>query len=277
LGYIHSSSLFPWLLDIYTLPDSDVQFGFFMPFVVLALLWWKRQDLVARPAGLWWPGMFIMVLALFLHLAGFGVQLPHLSTAGFLLGLYGLTGLVWGWHWLKTSFFPFFLFGFCIPLGGLMESITFKLRLLVAFLVEHIAHLGLSPDLVRQGTQLMDAQHTFAYEVAAACSGIRSLFSLLALMTIYAFVTMKSPWHRLTMMVASVPLALLGNVARLCFTIFVAELFGQDAGKMVETKAGYITFIVAFGSAYLLANWLIKREAKQPAPIVPAPAEASVS
>jgi len=47
-------------------------------------------------------------------------------------------------------------------------------------------------DLVRDGTQLMDADHTFGYEVAAACSGIRSLTALLALTTIYGFVTFKS-------------------------------------------------------------------------------------
>jgi len=41
----------------------------------------------------------------------------------------------------------------------------------------------------------------------------------------------------------------------------VAEAFGQDAGKMVETNAGYVTFAVAFGGAYLLARWLEKNEA----------------
>jgi exosortase len=265
LGYVHSPALLAWLMDIYTAPDGDSQFGMLLPFVVLALFWWKRRELVAQPADLWWPGIFIFILGLLLHLVAYVLQQPILSVAAFLTGLYGLMGLAWGWHWLKASFFPYFLLAFCVPMGGLLDGFTFKLRLLVSWLVAGVAHLGLAPDLIREGTQLFDGQHTFAYEVAAACSGIRSIMALLTLLTIYGFVSFKSPWRRAVMMLAALPLAVLGNVVRLCFTIGVAELFGQDAGKMVETKFGFVTFIVALVCAYLVARWLEKGEAASPA------------
>jgi exosortase/archaeosortase family protein len=60
------------------------------------------------------------------------------------------------------------------------------------------------------------------------------------------------------------PLAVLGNVVRLCFTIGVAEMFGQDAGKAVETKFGFITFLVAFSCVFLIARWLEKSELPEP-------------
>jgi exosortase len=265
LGYVHSPSLFVWLMDIYTAPPGDGQYGLMIPFVVLALFWWKRRELVALPAGLWWPGIFIFFGGLFLHLVGYVVQQSQISTIGFFAGLYGLTGLAWGRHWLKASFFPFFLLGFCVPVGTLLDGLTFKLRLLVSWLVAGVAHLGLAPDLVRQGTQLFDGQRTFAYEVAAACSGIRSLTALLALMTVYGFVVFRSPWRRAAMMLAALPLAVLGNVVRLCFTIGVSEAFGQDAGKMVETKFGFVTFLVSLVCAFLLARWLEKGETAGPA------------
>lgn len=271
LGYVHSASLFNWLFDIYTATNADEQQGLLMPFVVLALFWWKRKALLARPAELWWPGIFLVGAALFLHVVAYAVQMPSLSAVAFFAGIYGLTGLAWGRHWLKESLFPYFLLGFGVPVGGLLDGFTFKLRLAVSWLVEHLAHLGLAPDLIRQGTQLFDAQRTFAYEVAAACSGIRSLMALLALMVVYGFVALKSPWRRTVMVLAAVPLAVLGNVARLCVTIGVAETFGQDAGKSVETKFGFVTFAVAFGSAYLLARWLEKNEAaaaaQKPSPV----------
>ncbi len=260
LGYVHSPSLFAWLMDSYTAPESDGQYGLIIPFVVLALFWWKRRELVVPPAGLWWPGIVLVALGLGLHLAGYLVQQSQLSTLGFFIGLYGLTGLAWGRHWLKASFFPYFLLAFCVPTGGLLDGFTFKLRLLVSWIVAGVAHLGLAPDLVREGTQLFDGQHTFAYEVAAACSGIRSIVALLALMTIYGFVAFMSPWRRITMMLAALPLAVLGNVVRLCVTIGVAETFGQNAGKMVETKFGFVTFAVALGCAFLVARWLEKGE-----------------
>jgi exosortase len=260
--YLDSPSLFGWMFHIYTSPLVDEQHGMLIPFVVLALFWWKRKELLAQPPRLWWPAIGLVVCALLLHILGYVSQQQRLSVIGFFLGLYGLTGLAWGKHWLKASFFPFFLFAFCIPIAEFADPLTLPLRLLVSWIVALIAHLGLSPDLIREGTQLFDAQHTFGYEVAAACSGIRSLVALLALTTIYGFVNFKQPWKRAVMILAAVPLAVLGNVVRLCLTIMVAEMFGQGAGKAVETNFGFITFAVAVGCVFLLARWLEKTEWK---------------
>jgi exosortase len=266
LGYRTSPSLYSWMLDIYLSPSADEEHGLLIPFVVLALFWWKRKELVAQPPQVWWPGIFLVALGLFFHVAGFASQVTQLSVAGFFIGIYGLTGLLFGKFWLRASFFPFFLFIFSMPIGRQADSLTFPLRLLTSRIVEIIAHLGLSPDLVRMGTQLTDAQHTFGYDVAAACSGIRSLVTLFVLATIYGFVVFKSPWKRAAMMLAAVPVAVLGNVVRLCFTIGVAEMFGQNAGKMVETNFGFITFAVAIGCIYFLAQWLEKSEPKNSPP-----------
>lgn len=267
-GYLDSPSLFAWVFDTYTSPESDSSHGLFIPFAVLGLLWWKRGQIIAQPLALWWPGILLVVAGLFFHLLGYVVQQPRLSFSGFLIGLFGLMGLAWGRHWLRASLFPLFLLAFCMPTPGL-DGITFKMRLLVSWIVEHIAHLGLAPELVRDGTQLFDAQHTFAYEVAAACSGIRSLTALLALTTIYAFIAFKTPKLRAVLIASAFPLAILGNVFRLCFTIMVAELGGQAAGKSVETNAGFLTFAVAIGCIYFLARGLEKFEPKTPPPATP--------
>jgi exosortase len=258
-GYLDSNSIFSWAFDTYTAPESDDAHGLFIPFAMLALLWWKRKELSAATPQVWWPAIFFVAAALFTHLIAYVVQQPRLSYIAFFIGLYGLTGLAWGREWLKRTLFPFFLVVFCMPMPG-TDALTFKMRLLVSWIVEHIAHLGLATDLVRDGTQLFDGQRTFAYDVAAACSGIRSLTALLALTTIYSFVVFKSPWKRATMIISAFPLAICGNVMRLCFTVVVSELNGQAAGKAVETKAGFVTFAVAIGGIYFLGRWLEKSE-----------------
>lgn len=258
LSYFDTGSLPDWMFNQYTSPSTDDGHGLMIPFVVLALYWWKRKELVSQPLGIWWPAIGLIVLALIIHFIGFVAQQQRLSVAAFLLGIYGLTGLAWGWNWLKASFFPYFLLVFCIPVSEFADPLTLPLRLLVSRIVEIISHLGLAPDLVREGNRLMDGQHQFAYDVAPACSGIHSLVALVALMTIYAFVVFKSNWKRFAMMMVALPLAMLGNVVRLCFTIGVAELFGQNAGKAVETNFGFLTFAVAVGCAFLVARWLEK-------------------
>lgn len=260
LGYIASPSLFAWMFDIFTSPIADAEYGLLIPFVVLALFWWKRRELVAKPLDTWWPGILVVAFALLVHLAGHAIQETQLSAIGFLAGIWGLMGLAWGRNWLRASIFPFFLLAFCIPLGSLLDSFTFRLRLMVSWIVAGIAHAGLAPDVVRDGTQLFDAQHTFAYDVAAACSGIHSLVALLALNTVWGFVIFKTRWKRAFLIAAAVPLAVLGNVTRLSFTIMVAELGGQAAGKAVETNFGFVTFVVAIVCVFFISRWLEKSE-----------------
>ena len=268
---LKSRSLFGWLFNVYSSPFVDEEQGLLIPFVVLILVWWKRRELAAQRSGLWWPGLGLVAAGLMLHVAGFSVQQPRLSVIGCFTGLYGLMGMAWGTGWLKAIFFPYFLLVFCVPLGALGVAVTLQLRILVATIVAGISHLGLAPDVLRQGTQLFDAQSTYHYEVAPACSGIRSVMAMLALTTIYGFLAFKPAWKRLLMVALAVPLAVLGNVVRLCLTIMVSEAFGQGAGTAVESKLGLVTFAVGIGGILVVGRWL---EESEGAPAGQAPPDA---
>jgi exosortase len=163
-------------------------------------------------------------------------QQQRISIVAFFLGLYGLTGMAWGPGWLRASFFPFFLFAFTIPMAEVADVVTFPLRMLVTTITVDVCKcIGL--DVIRDGTQIFDAQHTFAYDVAPACSGIRSLTALLGLTTVLGFMTYRSAWKRAAMVFAAVPLAVAGNVMRLLFIIVTAETFGQEAGDYIHDSA----------------------------------------
>lgn len=275
LGYVHSNSLFRWLLDAYhpagDYASSEDVIGLIVPFIVLALFAWKLKELVALPLRAWWPGLLLVAFAMLLHLFGFMIQQPRVSVIAFLAGIYFLMGLAWGPAWLRGSFFPVFLLGFCVPIGPNAEVITTPLRHLVAIIVTAIAHLGLAPDLVREGTQLFDAQSAFRYDIAPACSGIRSLTSLLTLTTVFGFVCFKSSWRRLLLVIVAFPLSIIGNVLRITFTVFVAEMFGQSAGSAVEQNAGFVTFAIAIVAVLLLEHWLREPKAESALPLEPSP------
>jgi exosortase len=120
-------------------------------------------------------------------------------------------------------------------------------------------------DVIRDGTQLFNARQTYAYDIAPACSGIRSLISLLALTTVYGFMVYRTAWRRLLMIGLAIPLAVLGNVLRITFVIVTAEAFGQEAGGWVEQKFGFVTFAVAIGCIALVGHWL-HEPATEPVP-----------
>jgi exosortase len=279
LGYARTSSLFLWTFKSLTagtgnLVESEEGFGVLVPFIVLALFWVKRSELMAVEAKEWWPGLMLILLGIAFHTLGYLVQQPKVSLVGLFTGIYGLMGLAWGLAWLRASFFPFFLFVFCIPLGSQLVGITFRLRLLVCQLVEMISHFLLAIDVVREGTILKDPTNKYQYEVAAACSGIRSLIATVGFALILGFLAFGSWWKRGVMLAAALPLAVLGNLIRMLSIIIAAELGGQEWGNRVHDGGpggifALLLYIPAF-AGLLGLEYLLRGRTPRPAPALEA-------
>lgn len=261
LGYIHSPSLFVILYTAYNDPAADDSHGLLIPFLVIGLFWWKRKELLALPLKIWWPGLLIFLGALLLQIFSFLIQQQFLSMAALFLGLFGLMGLAWGPAWLRHGFFPFWLFIFSIPLGAHGQIITFPLQRLVSWLTEQCAHL-VGVDVIRVGTALYDPAGKYAYEVAAACSGIRSLVAIFLLATVIAFVFLRSPWSRLLLMALAAPFSVLGNVLRMVMIILTASVGGQKAGNFVHENffTSLVPYLPAIVGFLMVSRWLEKRE-----------------
>jgi exosortase len=275
LGYVHSPSLFRWVMDAYHprladwlrsfdvdaishwMGEADEGVGVIAPMAVLGLYWWKRKQLMALPLRAWSPGVAVVALALVMHIFAYLIQQPKLSLVAFFVGLYGLTGMAWGPAWLRGSLFPFFLFAFCIPLGLLAQPITFNLRLLVCRLVEFIGNYILAIDIKRDGTSLTNAASHYGYDVAAACSGMRSLTATLGLAVVFAFISYRTWWKRGLLIASAFPLAVLGNLLRMMAIVIAAEIGGQPWGDYVHEGGplGLIS-LIPYIPAFLGLLWL---------------------
>lgn len=255
-GYVDTPSLFRWMKNAYDAPGSDDAHGILIPFVVLALFWWRRDELARVPTRLWWPGLLGLAAATGLHVLGYAAQQPQVSVVAMFTGLYALMATVWGWRLAVASFFPFVLFVFCVPLTGVAEPLTVPLRAVSADIAVWICRNLLGIPILQVGVQLFDPQGRYTYEVAAACSGMRSVITLLALTTTYGWMTFKPWWKRGLVIALAIPLALAGNVFRLVSIILAAEAFGQQAGAFVHDWFGFVTFAMALGVLMLLGRWL---------------------
>ncbi len=265
LGYVRTPSLFSWMMSAYNDPAGDDAHGNFIPFLVVGLFWWKRRELLALPIKSWWPGLLILAAALAFQTLGYAAQQPYLSIMALFLGIFGLMGLAWGSAWLWNSLFPFFLFMFSIPLGQRGQVITFPLQKLVSWLTEKVANYILGIGVIRVGTQLYDPSGNYQYQVAAACSGIRSLVAVFLLATVYAFFTFRSGWKRLLLMALAVPFAILGNLLRMLLIISAAEFGGQSAGNYVHESPLFsvVPYVPAIIGLLLTGHWLENRELKK--------------
>lgn len=275
LGYINTPSLLGWMYHMYdTSPDDG--HGLLLPFVVLALMYWKRAELMDAPKRVWWPALALVALSLGLHIIGYLVRYPQVSVVGFYFGIYALTGLVWGRAWMVAAFFPILLFGFGVPLGHtITELVTFPLRLLAAYITSGICGTVLGIEVVQRGTQLFDPTGRFNYDVGAACGGIRSLISLIGIGTVYAFMNFKHPARRLALITSAVPLAVVGNVFRLVCIVMAAEAFGKEAGEFVHDQLGLLPYVPAIAGLMLIGHWL--REDRRPGSPAPTPGPAAAA
>jgi exosortase len=269
LGYTNTPSLFKWYWWVLTVTGRDPEGGgiwqvlskdeahiWFIPLVVLLLYWHRRERFLAMPKAPWWPALGLLALAILVHVVGFKIQQTRVSIAGFFLGIYAVMGLVWGPAWLKESVFPFSLFVFCMPLGPAVEFVTFPLRVLSAEASTFVGKWLLGLDVHHEGTRIVSGNGRFQYDVAPACSGIRSLVTLLALTTIFGYLTFQRTWKRLLMVFLAAPLAVTGNTIRITSAVLVGEVFGQQAGLSVEQNLGFVTFLLALGVLMLFSHWL---------------------
>jgi len=257
LGYFPTPSLFGWLSGVYNSSPDD-SFGQFIPLAVLALLWWKRGQLLAVPKSYWWPALAFFVLALLLHLLGYAVQQTRISLVAFFLGLYALTGLLWGWRWLRVTFFPYFLFTFMMPLNTYAQAITFPLRLLAAKITVFVSEFILGMGVRGDGTRIIDLADGYQFDVAAECSGIRSLSTMLTLASVVAFMSFQRPWKRALVIGAAFPVAVISNVFRLQTIIVAKKNFGTSAALSVHEGFFFSIwpYVPAVICLFLLVQWL---------------------
>jgi exosortase len=273
LGYISTRSLFGWLKNSYD-QSADDNFGMFILPAVLALLWWKRAELAAAPKRFWWPPLLLLVFGALLHLVGYTVQQTRLSVIGFFFGLYAIIGMLWGWQMWRAVFFPYFLFAFAMPLTGELEGLTLPLRYIATKITVMFSHLG-GIDVVQKGTEIESGGGHFKYNVEAACSGLRSLTTMLMLGCIFGFTAFKSNWKRAALIASAFPLAICGNVIRL-FSIVIAASWKYDemiaakqplaAARAAAQELGTLVhdhsviklaaYVPAFVGMMLLARWL---------------------
>ncbi|HAV60886.1 MAG TPA: exosortase [Verrucomicrobiales bacterium] len=266
LGYrdLRSPSLFYWMYYAYTNPGSEDTHGLLIPFVVLGLLLWKRSELLQCPKAVWWPGLMGLAVAGGIHLLGYMMQQQRVSIIGLFLGYYSLLALVWGRAFAARCFFPFILFAFCLPVGLMVDTVTFPLRQASTDIAVGVARTFFGVEVIQDGIRILDPNGTYRYEVAAACSGLRSLIAMAALTTIYGFVVFKTPWKQWLFVFISIPFALAGNVMRLLSIILAAESMGPNAGHFVHEWFGFLTFALTLAAVLWLGRRLEDKEPARP-------------
>ncbi len=238
-----------WMVDRWNDDDGtgDYSHGWLIPFVSAAVVWIKRREIAAAPKSVSAIGLSLVIFALLCHWLGAKAQQTRLSLFGLVLLTWAIPFYFYGWRTAKLLIFPCSYLMFCIPMNFL-ESITFPLRIF-ATIVSTAMLNGLGIAAERSGSAIYSmAAGGFSFDVADPCSGIRSLLALTALTAVYAYFTQRTLLRKWLLFLSSIPLAIVGNIARIVVVAIVAEAFGEQlALGLFHDYSGYVVFSVAIG------------------------------
>ena len=229
----------------------DYSHGPLIPFFVAYLIWDDRKAMSQVPIRRTWAGIWLVALGLLEFLVGvFGADL-FLSRTSFLLVAAGAIWTLLGPAMLKKMGFILFVCLLAIPLPVLvMSHITFPLQLLASRCASVLLPLAGVPTLQEGNVISLPAMQL---EVAEACSGIRSLMSLFTIAVIYGYFLERSITRRVILALASIPIAVVANVARIFGTGLCVQYWDpQKAMGFFHEFSGWLMFLVSLSCLYFV-------------------------
>jgi exosortase len=240
--------------------DSNFSHGFFVPLFAGYVVWQQRTRLARIAPKPSWFGLALVVLALAVLIVG---QLgAELFTARFslLILLAGILVLFQGWNFFRAVLFPWAFLMLMIPIPSIVfNQITIPLQFIASQLSAQTLEILYVPVELR-GNILNLA--SIQLEVADACSGIRSLMSLLTLSIIYGYLLEKRLWVRWFLALASVPIAIAANSIRIIGTGLLATYWDPDKAEgYFHASWGILVFMVSLLLLYglhSLIRWLLR-------------------
>jgi exosortase len=154
-----------------------------------------------------------------------------------------------------------------IPIPAIIfNQIAFPLQLLASRFGE-ITLLACQVPVLREGNIIHLANTSL--EVAEACSGIRSLMSLLPLGIVYGYFADSRIWVRIVLVFGAIPIAIAANGLRVAGTGIAAHIYGAEAAEgFFHIFSGWIIFIAAFIMMFVLHRiiaWLAPARRQQDA------------
>lgn len=231
--------------------------GFLIPFFSGYVLWSQRHRFAKvslKPTNF---GLLVMLGAVGLLLLGSLAAELFTTRFSLLILIAGMVLFLAGWGILKVVSFPLSLLVLAIPLPAIIfNQITFPLQLLASRLATTCLQFVNVPVL-REGNLIILPNYTL--EVVDACSGIRSLMTLITLAVAYGYLVEKKHWIRWLLLIIMVPIAIISNAIRIFGTGLLTYHFGpRMAEGFFHEFSGWMIFVAALLLMFV-CHWALRK------------------
>jgi exosortase len=237
--------------------DPNYTHGFIVPLASIWIIWSMRETLaktVVEPKS--W-GLLVIGFAVLQLLAGTLGAENFAAHSSLLVMLAGLTISIFGTSMLRHLLFPIAWLIFMIPLPAIIfYSITFPLQLLASRMASGLLDL-LHITNLREGNVMYFSHYTIG--VVEACSGIRSLITLLAFAVLLGYLRSMRPWARIVLAACTVPVALIFNAIRVASAGVLGNYLGERwAEGTFHTASGIALFLGGLSMIALISTILMR-------------------
>lgn len=243
-----------WMLDRWW-RDEYYGHGLLIPLICGYIVYRQLPVYKSLPRERQAAGLWVMVLGLVLHLLATWKDVNFASGFAFLITLYGAVIWLWGWPVARAAAFPVAFMAFGVPMGRvLVDMFAQPMQLFSAQLGGGFSQAIGVPTKI-EGTKIRLPEYTF--EVAVACSGLKTIISMSALGALYAWLVEAALYKRVVLFLASFPVAVLANAARIATTLVLGHIFGQKAAEgFFHTASGVIVFMYALIGLFAVGGLL---------------------
>jgi exosortase len=241
--------------------DDNYSHGFLIVPIAGYFVWERREQLrraASRPTV---AGFVVLIGGLAMLVAGILGAEFFLSRLSILAVTAGIVLCLGGWAWLQILAFPVLFLLLMIPIPAIVfNQIAFPLQLFASRFGTAVMQACGVPVL-REGNVIVLANATL--EVAEACSGIRSLVSLLTLGIVYGYFADSRAWVRFVIAASTVPIAIVANGLRVAGTGVLSHYYGAEAALgFFHTFSGWLVFVAAFAFLFAVVS-VVRRLAPQ--------------
>ena len=239
--------------------DDNYSHGFLIVPLSLYLAWERRTRFLETEQRPTMIGVFLVITSILVTTQDMH---PFINRMAMLLCLGGMLLFLCGWKRLRVMTFPLAFLLLMIPIPAILfNQIAFPLQLLASQFGEWTLSACQVPVL-REGNVIQLANTSL--EVAEACSGIRSLISLVTLGIAYGYFAESRIWARVILAFAAIPIAIAANAIRVAGTGLAAHFYGADAAQgFFHSFSGWLVFLVAFVFLFMLHRLMMSSAANQ--------------
>lgn len=235
--------------------DPNYAHGFFVLPMAGFLAWRRRSRLgsAARAPSL--AGFALLAFGIFLYVVGTAAAELFTARVSLVCVVAGLVWAIEGGARLRVLAFPIAFLACMIPLPYVFYyQLTFPLQIESSRWAAGLLEFAGMP-VVREGNILNLEGYTL--EVVTACSGLRSIMTLGTMALFLTDFVRLSVVSKTLLVVASVPVAVAANVARLGLTACIAAMGGAEAAEsFLHELSGVVVFITGLGALFAAGKGL---------------------